>query len=1186
MQKSEELKEVIQLVYDQFVHLKINVEHTGFILDYKTRDDLHIWLADQREIPSEITIPCFDSTPNNSIKEAKEKGQDSFTYLLTFEEKNKFYRDLFKFIPGVPEESLEYHFNCPGLAGSGVLLENVGLYIENFSGTPYTDEENKTLMRFGKVFQQTYTRFLDLKKAEEQARKAQIEAALERIRATSMAMHKTEDISNVVVVFFNQLKLLEIHFVQAWITVFHLEQGYFDIWFSPLEGVYDEPTHFQMPSAPFEDTSIKSWREGKSFSYLSFSSKKEVDAFLRVCDEMTHSNYFSHLQEQLKIEGLEFVDANYKYGTVSKSGDIKATKEEEDILSRFAKVFEQTYTRFLDLQKAESQAREAQIEAALERVRSRSLAMHTSEELQEVVTNVFDRMAELNIEMDSVAIHIFTTGSKDLYLWTAAPGQPYAKCIRIPYFDSPIHKDVYRAKAKGLDLYTTIYSHKEKNSFFRHIFQYSDFKHMPEERKSFILEGKAFSRSIAITKNAALLVNRYYEKSFSDNENEILKRFARVFEQAYVRFLDLQKAEAQAREAQIEATLEKVRGKAMGMHSSTDISDTMGVVFTELPKLGISSLRCGVVLLSKDSFKGVFYAAATTTESDSQTVIGEGDMSVHPIFMKQREHWTRNKNYFVTLSDDDLKSYYKEIFRRSSTPYSPKGHKIQKEHGYYFSFSEGMFYAWSEEPYSESDLNILERFKAIIDLTFRRYIDLKKAEAQAREAIKQASLDRVRGEIASMRTSEDLNRITPIIWHELETLEVPFIRCGVFIVDEENEEVRVYLTTPDGKSLGALNLPFDSNKITSNTVKHWKKNQVYKEHWNKEEFIKWTKSMIEIGQVQNAKTYQGSSTPPDSLDLHFVPFTQGMLYVGNVSPLTDEKLELVETLAEAFSIAYARYEDFKNIEEAKNKIEITLKELKSTQAQLIHSEKMASLGELTAGIAHEIKNPLNFVNNFSDVSRELLDEMKEELQNKNDEEVLEIIESLKQNLEKINQHGKRADSIVKGMLLHSRGTSGEKMLTDINNLLDEYINLAYHGMRAQNKEFNITMEKDYDKTLEKINVVPQDISRVFMNIISNACYAAFDRKKTSDGDFDPVLKVCTKNLDRKVEIRIGDNGNGIPANILDKIFQPFFTTKPTGEGTGLGLSLSYDIVTKVHGGELKVETNADEGAEFIISLPK
>ena len=265
----------------------------------------------------------------------------------------------------------------------------------------------------------------------------------------------------------------------------------------------------------------------------------------------------------------------------------------------------------------------------------------------------------------------------------------------------------------------------------------------------------------------------------------------------------------------------------------------------------------------------------------------------------------------------------------------------------------------------------------------------------------------------------------------------------------------------------------------------------------------------------------------------------------------------------------------------------TLKQLKKlTQSQLIHSEKMASLGELTAGIAHEIKNPLNFVNNFSEISNDLLEEINQELEKNNKEEVSAILKDLKQNLEKINQHGKRADSIVKGMLLHSRGSSGEKTLTDINDLLDQYINLAYHGMRAQNKEFNITIEKDYDHTLEKINVVPQDISRVFLNIINNACYAVYEKKKkSSDNNFPPILRVSTKQLNGKVEIRIGDNGNGIPSDILDKIFQPFFTTKPTGEGTGLGLSLSYDIVTKVHSGELKVDTKEGQGTEFIILLP-
>ena len=275
----------------------------------------------------------------------------------------------------------------------------------------------------------------------------------------------------------------------------------------------------------------------------------------------------------------------------------------------------------------------------------------------------------------------------------------------------------------------------------------------------------------------------------------------------------------------------------------------------------------------------------------------------------------------------------------------------------------------------------------------------------------------------------------------------------------------------------------------------------------------------------------------------------------------------------------------KELEQAKE-IEKAYHKLKNTQSQLLHAEKMASLGALTAGIAHEIKNPLNFVSNFSEVSRELLDEMKSELQNGNKNEAMELAKDLSQNLEKIIQHGKRADSIVKGMLLHSRGTSGEKTLTDINDLLDQYVTLAYHGLRAQDKDFNITIDKDYDNNIEKINVVPQDMSRVFLNLVNNACYAANEKKKISRNDFIPILRVSTKNLRDKVEIHIKDNGNGIPKSVRENIFNPFFTTKPTGEGTGLGLSLSYDIVTKVHGGEITFESEDGKYTEFIITLPK
>ncbi|MFM6925887.1 MAG: tetratricopeptide repeat protein [Ferruginibacter sp.] len=269
----------------------------------------------------------------------------------------------------------------------------------------------------------------------------------------------------------------------------------------------------------------------------------------------------------------------------------------------------------------------------------------------------------------------------------------------------------------------------------------------------------------------------------------------------------------------------------------------------------------------------------------------------------------------------------------------------------------------------------------------------------------------------------------------------------------------------------------------------------------------------------------------------------------------------------------------------KKKIEKAYAELKSTQSQLIQSEKMASLGELTAGIAHEIQNPLNFVNNFSEVSKELIAEMVEEVDKGNTGEVKAIANDLVQNLEKINHHGKRADAIVKGMLQHSRSSSGIKELTDINALCDEYLRLAYHGLRAKDKSFNATMKTDFDASIGNINIIPQDMGRVILNLITNAFYVVDEKKKQNPPGYEPTVTVSTKKEKDTVEVKVEDNGNGIPQKVLDKIFQPFFTTKPTGQGTGLGLSMSYDIVTKGHGGELKVETREGMGSVFIIILP-
>ncbi|HCR53508.1 MAG TPA: hypothetical protein DIW27_03770, partial [Cytophagales bacterium] len=309
------------------------------------------------------------------------------------------------------------------------------------------------------------------------------------------------------------------------------------------------------------------------------------------------------------------------------------------------------------------------------------------------------------------------------------------------------------------------------------------------------------------------------------------------------------------------------------------------------------------------------------------------------------------------------------------------------------------------------------------------------------------------------------------------------------------------------------------------------------------------------------------------------------------------QLALLAGLGVLLVLAVTAFIGYKNkqkanvlLKEQKDEVENTLGKLKSTQAQLIQSEKMASLGELTAGIAHEIQNPLNFVNNFSEVSNDLIKELKEEKVKVNRDEKLEdeLIADISSNLEKINHHGKRADAIVKGMLQHSRTSSGKKEPTDINGLCDEYVRLAYHGLRAKDKSFTSKFETNLDATLPKVNIVAQDMGRVILNLINNAFYTVNEKYKVESQkteSFEPTVIISTKMTDGKIEIRVADNGNGIPDAIKEKIFQPFFTTKPTGQGTGLGLSLAYDIVTKGHSGSIKVETKDGIGTEFYVVLP-
>lgn len=835
----------------------------------------------------------------------------------------------------------------------------------------------------------------------------------------------------------------------------------------------------------------------------------------------------------------------------------------------------------------EDKKQEIEIEAALEEVRSRSLAMREGDELYEVVSLVLKKLQDLGIAMQesSAYIIVFNEGKKELIEWAATPEHPSSLQITIPYIDHPILNSVWEAREEGAKFIAKTFSVEEKNDYFRYYFDHVCCDHQLDHLKDIVFESNFYGYSIAVEKNSAIGISSFKERTLSARESQILKRFVRVFEQAYIRFLDLQKFNAQARAALIEAALERVRSRAMAMQNSHDISNAIGLLFTELEKLGIVTLRCGIFIIEEPTKMMDVWTAVSTSEGKVGKAGGRFSMIIHPMLEQAFKAWQQNDSFYTyELAGEELKEYFKILLAHNPGYSLPAQNlTVERQVSSGFFFKEGALFTFTTEPHPPETIAVLQRFAAVFGLTHRRYLDLKKSEEQNKQLIKQASIDKLRAEIASMRTPDDLYRITPLVWSELKTLHVPFVRCGVFIVDSYEGFVHAYLSTPEGQPRGVVHMPINEREHIRKLVDHWRRGAVYTEYWQKEEFMAWMAYLNTLKPVSDTASYLRQTNVPDVLHLHFAPFAQGMLYVGNAEPLTAEEIQAVEALAKAFAIAYARYEDFKKLEEAKNKVETTLHELQTAQRQLIHSEKMASLGEITAGVAHEIQNPLNFVNNFSETTVDLFKELEEAIQGGRSEEAAVIIGEIKQSLERITHHGKRADSIVKSMLQHSRKNSDQRMPTDINALVDEYLQLSYHGFRRKDKLFNVAIQTRYDERIGKIEVISQDIARVLLNLFNNAFYAVNERKKEGDSNYQPTIRILTRLDDDKIKIRVKDNGMGIPQKTIAKIFQPFFTTKPPGSGTGLGLSLSYDIV-KMHGGELKVRSIEGEETEFTVVL--
>ncbi|MDQ6815777.1 MAG: ATP-binding protein [Bacteroidota bacterium] len=821
--------------------------------------------------------------------------------------------------------------------------------------------------------------------------------------------------------------------------------------------------------------------------------------------------------------------------------------------------------------------------------------MQKSDELQNIITVVFKKLLELNVVLNGACICTFVKDSKDIIFWIAVNEQFYSTAIRVPHINHPVQTDFWEAKESGKASLNKRYSVEEKNSIWAYSFANTDFKYLPEERKKFILESKGYAVTVAFEKHCAVAVNNFNGILLSENDTKILQRFVKVFEQCYTRFLDLQKAEAQAKEAQIEAALERVRSRSMAMQKSEELKEVIQVVYDQFVHLNINVEHTGFII-DYNTRDNMFIWLADKHEVPVQINIPYFDSPHWNSFIKAK---ASGENFFTNLlSFEEKNRFYEDLFKLFPVPDEAKDYYFSAAGlaistvlldgvGLYIENFEGI-------PFSDEDNKTLVRFGKVFQQTYTRFNDLKRSEAQVKEAQIEAALERVRSRTLAMQKSDELAETSAVLFKQLIGLGIEPNRLYISIMKDDAGESEFWITDEEGSKVSsAYTDNLNSNESFKKMFDGWKagkssmiidmKGKELKEYFN---------HLTSLGVQFKEGLKQKRRIQ------HLAFFNRGFIGMAAPDDQPEDTIHLLERFAAVFNLTFTRFNDLKvaeahalqaeqdliEIKAARKKAEEALRELQVTQNQLIQKEKMASLGELTAGIAHEIQNPLNFVNNFSEVSKELLDEMKAALKTGDREEAEEIANDIIKNLEKINHHGRRADAIVKGMLQHSQSSSGQKELTDINALCDEYLRLSFHGLRAKDKSFNADFKTDFDETIGKINIVPQDIGRVLLNVINNAFYAVNERQKITKEIYQPTVFLSSKKIGGQVVLTVTDNGNGVPQNIVDKIFQPFFTTKPTGQGTGLGLSLSYDII-KAHGGEIKVETKEGEGSTFIIHLP-
>jgi signal transduction histidine kinase len=1041
---------------------------------------------------------------------------------------------------------------------------------------------------------------------ESKNRELEVEAALERVRTIAMGMQKPDDLLDVCRIISDQLELLKIGNIR-----------------NVQVAIIDEPkkiyANYQYFSAyaksVFEDTV---YTDNKASSEMVRAMQKSANSFFIGSikgDELHKFREWRKDHNQFPDPILDDLPETFYYFYSIGQGGLGVTtyqainENELEIFKRFHLVFKLAYSRFMDIQLAEAQAREAQIEASLERVRSLALGMRKSEEVGNVTDKLFEELNKLTGKIFGCTIAVVDEEKDRLELWRARTK------IAIKPFETISFSELMRIFKKNMpDWFPVFYkalSAKEKLLLMEDISEKrrtqilntvaEQYKYTEEEKSTLFKNTPEKFTTHFIFFNLGYLAIMTGEKYTDENLN-VVRRFVDLFGFAYTRFLDLKKAEAQAREAKIETALEKVRSRTMGMQRSDELQEVANVLFLELQSLGIPSWSCGYNILSPDKKVSTNFMSnegtiqkpfdLPLTEEASLIEFYRFLQSEESFFTQELDGKALESHYNFMKSLPELTPIFEGIKQAGiALPSYQINHLCKFTHGYL------LFITYEQVPDAH---DIFKRFTKVFDQTYTRFLDIKKAEAQARESQVELSLERIRSQVTAMQESSGLLDIVVNMRREFVGLghEAHYFWYMRWLPEKYEKA----MTSGDGTRIGmVMSLPRHIHgdvKLVADWEKSDEPTVVFA--MDEETAVDYVHKMITLGDFKQVDPQ--APTLDDIRHLGGLTFIMartthgeiGFSLPGEVNHPPKDAVNTLARFAGVFDLAYKRFDDLKTAEKdlieikaAKQKAEEALTELKATQEQLIQQEKLASLGQLTAGIAHEIKNPLNFVNNFSDVSLEMIEEALEELgktsQDDHTAETAAILADIKSNLRKIHEHGSRADGIVKSMLLHSRGGEGKMVPTPLNPLIKEYVNLSFHGMRAGKNPINVDIQFELDDSFGKIALIEEDFSRVLLNLCNNAFDAMREKTKT-DPDYKPILRISTKQKEKAVEIAISDNGPGIPDDIKDKILQPFFTTKKGTEGTGLGLSITHDIL-KAHGGSIKIQSKKNEGATFTIQLP-